>query len=218
MPFRPPARAYFNYRRYPDHNGRAALSVWLHHQRPSLPPLFSFQAGTERLAFPSSGLTERPQVYITYDVSAAQESDIETLASQLFDGIFGDWDFGSKRLDLHFMDPGASTADCIQRHRALVATETNELANVVVPSYISHENQWYHSFIIVVSSPEWQHDGVTYALFDCTATDPKFPVQEKHLPVARARQLCARLYGALEWREEYEEMFQRAQDLGMTEW
>ncbi|KAK8208102.1 hypothetical protein IWZ01DRAFT_551806 [Phyllosticta capitalensis] len=200
MPFRPPARAYFNYRRYPDHNGRAALSVWLHSQRPSPPPLFSFQ------------------VYITYDVSAAQDSDIETLASQLFDGIFGDWDFGSKRLDLHFMDPGASTANCIERHRTLVATETDDLANVVVPSYISRENQWYHSFIIVVSSPEWQHDGVTYALFDCTATDPKFPVQEKHLPVARARQLCARLYGALAWREEYEDMFQRAQDLGMTEW
>ncbi|KAK8229397.1 hypothetical protein HDK90DRAFT_468849 [Phyllosticta capitalensis] len=200
MSSRPPSRAYLIHRRYDDHNDRPALSFWIDGQRPSLPPLFSFQ------------------VYITYDVSTAQDSDLLELARQLFHNLIGHMDIGGKRLDLHFMRPGTSVVDCMERHRLLAENEPDNLADVVVPLYLSADYPSFHSFIIVVSSPEWQQNGVVCALFDCRDIDPQFPTRELSLSVSEARQLCADIHAALEWREEYEEMFQRAQDLGMTEW
>ncbi|KAK8208101.1 hypothetical protein IWZ01DRAFT_542685 [Phyllosticta capitalensis] len=199
MGSRPPVPAYHFFRRYDDHNDRPALSVWIDDRRPSLPPLFSFQ------------------VYIIYDVSTAEDADLEALAKKLYAGLVCEWGHDAKRVDVHFMPPGASSSDCMERHRTLVQAEPINLADVVIPSYATKSNK-YHSFIIVVDSPEWKNEGMTVIFFDCNNPYAKFPVQQYKKSLDDTAVMLEDRYSMLKWKDEYEEMFEKAQELGMTEW
>ncbi|KAK8229399.1 hypothetical protein HDK90DRAFT_536251 [Phyllosticta capitalensis] len=158
-----------------------------------------------------------PAVYITYEVSVTEESDLEALAKQLFEDIVLPWGHFAKRLDIHFMCPGATAADCMERHHALVQAEPDSLADVVIPSYITKSNK-YHSFVIVVDSPEWKDQGMTVIAFDCSLPNAKFPVQQFKQSLNDLECMLEDLYSWLKWSEEYEEMFKKAWDMGMTEW
>ncbi|KAL1387430.1 hypothetical protein HDK64DRAFT_254862 [Phyllosticta capitalensis] len=185
--------------RYDDQNDCPAVSVWRDSRRPSLPPLFSFQ------------------VYITYEVSATEESDLEALAKQLFEDIVLPLGHFAKRLDIHFMRPGATAANCMERHRALVQAEPDNLADVVIPSYTTKFDP-YHSLIIVVDSPEWKDKRMTVVFFDPINPDAKFPVRQYEQSLEEMEMMFEELYSWLKWNEEYEVMFKKAQNIGMTEW
>ncbi|KAK8186922.1 uncharacterized protein BKA78DRAFT_298018 [Phyllosticta capitalensis] len=199
MGSRPPVRAYHFFRRYADDNNREALSVWIDHHQPSLPPLFSFQ------------------VYITYDVSSAEDADLEALAKKLYAGLLCEWGHYAKRLDVHFMRPGASPTDCMERHRALVQAEPNNLADVVIPSYVT-ESCKYHSIVIIVDSPGWKEEGMTIVAFDCSKPNAKFPLQHFKKSLNDTEVMLEDLCSMLKWIEEYEDMYKKAQELGMAEW
>ncbi|KAL1387428.1 hypothetical protein HDK64DRAFT_254861 [Phyllosticta capitalensis] len=52
------------------------------------------------------------QLYVTYDVSEAETSDLETLAKELHNTLL-DCNVNPIRFDLHFLRPDASTEDCV---------------------------------------------------------------------------------------------------------
>ncbi|KAK8238675.1 hypothetical protein HDK77DRAFT_427928 [Phyllosticta capitalensis] len=136
---------------------------------------------------------------------------------QLFEDIVLPLGHYAKRLDIHFMRPGATTAECMERHRALVQAEPNNLADVVIPSYTTKFDP-YHSLIIVVDSPEWKDKGMTVVFFDPIKPDAKFPVRQYEQSLEEMEVTFEELYSWLKWNEEYEVMFKKAQNIGMTEW
>ncbi|KAK8229402.1 hypothetical protein HDK90DRAFT_558158 [Phyllosticta capitalensis] len=197
-----PCRVFYYYRHFRDHDGRPAVSTWC--GRCSLPPLFSFQ------------------LYVTYDVSEAETSDLETLAKELHSTLL-DCNVNPIRFDLHFLRPDASTEDCVAHYNYVKQSPPEDPSMRVVPSYVAADYSRHHAFFIKVSSPDWQRDatGLSRVFFEPAGScgihdDP--PIREAPLSIEQAKEASLYLYDFVDVKEDCEVVYELAQAAGLAEW
>ncbi|KAK8186917.1 uncharacterized protein BKA78DRAFT_355195 [Phyllosticta capitalensis] len=199
-----PRRASFFYRHFQDHDGNPGLSVWC--GLCSLPPLFSFQ------------------VYITYDLSEAEKSDLEALAKRLLNKLL-DPSIGvfMIRLDVHILGPGATTEDCVASFRRAKQAPSDDPSMHIVPSYVASDYHYYHCFFFKVSSPDWERNetGLTSVSFEPACpddvTDDRAFVEEA-MSIDEAQEGTSYLYGCSSFKEDCKAVYEAAQAAGLTEW
>ncbi|KAK8238673.1 hypothetical protein HDK77DRAFT_511617 [Phyllosticta capitalensis] len=201
---RAPLRMFDYYRHFRDGDGYPSLSVWC--GRTSLPPLFSFQ------------------VYVTYDVSEAQKSELEALAKQLHQSLLpGDLDASVIRLDLHFLGPDVSTAACVAHYQRAKQASEDDPSLRIVPSYVSAGYHSYHSFFFKLLGPEWQREDASLmsVSFDSACPDESSnnsTFMEEPSTIEGANEDVRNLYGGSGVKEDCEVVYELAQAEGLTEW
>ncbi|KAK8208097.1 hypothetical protein IWZ01DRAFT_483785 [Phyllosticta capitalensis] len=162
------------------------------------------------------------QLYVTYDVSEADTSDLETLAKELHNTLL-DCNVNPIRFDLHFLRPDASTEDCVAHYNHVKQSPPEDPSMRVVPSYVAADYSRHHAFFIKVSSPDWQRDasGLSRVFFEPAGScgihdDP--PIREAPLSIEQANVASLYLYDFVDVKEDCEVVYELAQAAGLTEW
>ncbi|KAK8173207.1 hypothetical protein IWX90DRAFT_136142 [Phyllosticta citrichinensis] len=196
-----PTRMLDFYRHYKDHDGYPSLSHWC--GKCCLPPLFSFQ------------------VYVTYDVSAAERSGLEALAKRLHQTpLAGTLDASLIRLDLHFLEPNTSTKDCVAHHNHGKVFAFDDPSLRIMPSYICSGYHRWNSYFYKILNPDCDGAKSTSVSFDSESSDGAtdgVPFLEEPTSIDAAQEASVYFYGSTD-AKDCEVVYELAGAAGLTEW
>ncbi|KAK7516922.1 uncharacterized protein IWZ02DRAFT_483427 [Phyllosticta citriasiana] len=203
-----PRKAKLFYRHIRDSEGHFTLRYWSDAEGDGLAPLYSFQ------------------IFVTYDLSGAKDSELEALARELMDKLpDSTWDPGAihTRLDTHFLGPNASTEDCIAHYRRFKENPPDGPSMRIVPSYVSEDYLHHHCLFFKIDDPDWEDDevGLKEVAFDHMSSGQP-DVMEKRITAGDAAALCGDVYLMPSedgnYREQCEGVYKTAVQAGLTDW
>ncbi|KAK8186914.1 uncharacterized protein BKA78DRAFT_355192 [Phyllosticta capitalensis] len=199
-----PRKVKHHFRHHHKADGLRTVSHWKRHE---LPPLYSFQ------------------VYVAYDVSAANDSELETLAKNLHYCLFGSHGMGSgpARFDIHLIGPGASTQDCVAHYRRVRDNPPAHPSMRIVPSYACTGFFYYHSLFFKINDPDWKREyvGLMEVCFDHVKPSSTPRVHERAVPASEALETTGDVYhmqipGSIV--EDCEAVYEAALAANLTDW
>ncbi|KAK8229404.1 hypothetical protein HDK90DRAFT_468856 [Phyllosticta capitalensis] len=215
-------KQYFRHRH--DADGFRTVSKWSDHQ---LPPLYSFQVLSAGNA-PSVGMHSHHQVYVTYDLSNATDSELEKLACYLHYRLFsahGRGVPGPVRFDVHLIGPGATTEDCVTHYRRLKNNPPADPSLQIVPSYVCSGhfgNFVHHSLLFKIVDPGWEKDRVGLVEVDFDTSDREWPDEENATTAGDALMMTVDIYNTQQEpgniAEDCEAVYEAALAADLTEW
>ncbi|KAL1387452.1 hypothetical protein HDK64DRAFT_254882 [Phyllosticta capitalensis] len=212
-------KQYFRHRY--DADGFRTVSYWHKYE---LPPLYSFQVRQ----VPHSKTTSvrlHSQVYVAYEVSGANDSELEALASNLHYRLFASHGMGGgpARFDVHLIGAGASTDDCVAHYRRVRDNPPADPSMRIVPSYACTGFFYYNSLFFKINDPDWKREdvGLMEVCFDHVKSSSTPRVHERAATPCEALETTGDVYhmqipGSIV--EDCEVVYEVALRAGLTEW